>query len=146
MRIPLVSLVATAALATSACGGGGGSAAPDAATTAGAPDTATDGGGLQPPNMVGNGPGISVADALSSPLTGPLLVNGYVVAVADETKLCELLAESLPPQCAGASVTLEGVDVDALEGVSTEGGVSWTPNPVQILGEVQDDVLVVTGR
>lgn len=96
----------------------------------------------------GMGPGISVAEALASTLDGPLLVNGYVFVYADGTVvLADVIAESFPPQPAGASVPVEGLDLMQIP--LTEGPTdaeiaitAWTDIPVQILGEIVDGVLV----
>ncbi|MCB2224500.1 MAG: hypothetical protein KQH83_10070 [Actinobacteria bacterium] len=95
------------------------------------------------------GPGISVADALASTLEGPLLVNGYVFVYADgSVVLADVIAESFPPQPAGATVTVEGLDLMAI--ALTEGPAdteieitAWTDMPVQVLGRVVDGTLAV---
>lgn len=91
----------------------------------------------------GMGPGISIAEARRSTLAGPLLVNGYLVASSGETRLCEALAESSPPQCAGASLVVRGLELASVEGTRSASGVTWTERPVQLLGEVRDGVLTV---
>lgn len=91
------------------------------------------------------GPGISVAEALQSTLAGPLLVNGFVVTTADDTVyLAEALAESLPPQPGGATLIVEGLDLDVLDGLTSAQGITWSDQPVQILGDVADGVLTVS--
>ncbi|MDO8551626.1 MAG: hypothetical protein Q7S03_03030 [bacterium] len=87
------------------------------------------------------GGGLSVSEALASDLDGPLLVKGYVVVAGGETRLCEALAESFPPQCGGASVRLEGLD---LAGLREQGGVRWSADPVSLLGEVAGGTLTVS--
>lgn len=96
----------------------------------------------------GMGPGISVADALTSTLDELLLVNGYVFVYADgSVVLADMIAESFPPQPAGATVTVEGLDLMQIP--LTEGPadveieiVSWTDTQVQLLGEIVDGVFV----
>ena len=137
MRRVIVMLMAAGfmAIAAVACGGNDGGAGP---STSG------------PSTGLGVGPGISVSEALASDLSGPLLVNGYLVIQGgehddpEEIKLCEALAESFPPQCGGASAVVEGFDIKSVEGVVSEGPVSWTETPVQILGEIDGDVLRVS--
>ena len=92
------------------------------------------------------GPGISIAEALSSTLDEPLLVNGFLVVQGDEAELCEALAESFPPQCGGESLSLEGLDLDAFEGLSSEQNTTWSEEPIQLLGEVEDGVLTISAR
>lgn len=98
--------------------------------------------------LSGMGPGISVAEALASTLGEPLLVNGYVFVYADGSVMfADVIAESFPPQPAGAAVTVEGLDVVQLpltEG-PTDSEISvtaWTDVPVQLIGEIVDGVFV----
>jgi hypothetical protein len=85
---------------------------------------------------------LSVADAIDQ--VGQINVTGFVVDVDGEIRLCEALAESFPPQCGGASITVtstEQVDPDDLQ---NEGSVSWTDFAVTIFGEMVDGTLVAT--
>ena len=97
--------------------------------------------GTPPASAVG--PGISIAEALASTLDEPLLVNGFLVVQGERAELCEALAESFPPQCGGDSLSVEGLDLDAFEGLSTEQDTTWSEGPIQLLGEVEDGVLTV---
>ena len=92
----------------------------------------------------GVGPGISIPEALTTTLQGPLLVNGFLVAESGEVRLCEALAESLPPQCGGASLRVDGFDLASLPDSQSAGGVTWSDAPIQILGTVADGVLTVS--
>jgi hypothetical protein len=99
----------------------------------------------QPPATagIGMGPGISIDEAIASDLDGALLVNGNLLAQGEEIRLCSALAESFPPQCGGSSLRVEGLKLEEVDGLVTEGGVSWTDRPVQLLGDVEGDTLVV---
>lgn len=132
--------------------GCGGSAADDAAQ---APPVSEPSDGLPPAGddatfPAGMGPGISVAEALASTAGGQLLVNGFVFVYADgSVVLADLIAESYPPQPAGAQVDVEGLDVMQLP--LTEGQLdgdieitAWTDTPVQLIGEIIDGVFVGT--
>lgn len=96
----------------------------------------------------GMGPGISVAEALESTLDGPLLVNGFVFVYADgSVVLADVMAESFPPQPAGATIMVEGLDL--MQVPLTEGPTdaeieitAWTDLPVQLLGEIVDGVFL----
>ncbi len=91
------------------------------------------------------GPGISVGDALESNLAGPLLVNGFLITDSDGTvHLAELLAESLPPQPGGATLIVQGLDLVDFPGLTSAQGITWSDQPVQLLGEVGDGVLTVS--
>ncbi|MDA1061941.1 MAG: hypothetical protein O2895_03400 [Chloroflexi bacterium] len=107
-------------------------------------DDADDADATAAPLSRGAGPGISVAEARASTLDGPLLVNGFLVVQGDEAELCEALAESFPPQCGGDSLAVEGLDLDAFEGLSSEQATRWSEAPIQLLGAVEGGVLTVS--
>ena len=93
---------------------------------------------------VGVDGGLTVSDALTSTTEGVIAVAGFIVADASGLRLCEALAESLPPQCAGAALPLsdlESVDPDDLR---TEQGVTWSDYPVTVFGEIVDGTLQAT--
>ncbi len=111
-----------------------------------------DAGGNSVPQMSGiaAGPAISIDDALAADSDEPLLVAGNLLAQDDEIRLCSALAESFPPQCGGASLHVAGLDLAEVDGLITEGDVSWTDRPIELLGVVEndtqgkDDVLTVS--
>lgn len=100
----------------------------------------------QPPATagIGMGPGISIDEAMSSDLDGALLVNGNLLAQGEEIRLCSALAESFPPQCAGPQLLVEGLKLEEVDGLVSEGEVAWTDRPIQLLGDVEGDTLVVS--
>ena len=103
-----------------------------------------DDGHLTPgPISSGVGPGISVGEALTSNLQGPLLINGHLHAQDGHVRLCELLAESFPPQCGGTALVVEGLDLTTMDGLTSEGPVTWSDQLVQVLGTVEGEVLTV---
>lgn len=115
----------------------------------GTPNTIVDGehNGIGPDGLPIEG-GLTVPEALSSDATGMVAVQGFVVASGETVELCELLAESFPPQCGGASVTLDVTDVAdlrVLEPVpySEEQGVTWTDSYVTLFGNIVDGIFVV---
>ena len=89
------------------------------------------------------GPGLSISEALTSNLTGPLLINGLLHVQNGQVRLCENLAESGPPQCAGKFLVVERLDLTTMEGLTSEGSVTWSDQPVQALGTVEGEVLTV---
>jgi hypothetical protein len=93
---------------------------------------------------LGAGPGVSIQEALASGRAEPLLVNGNLLADGDEILLCDALAESFPPQCAGPQLHVEGLNLDEVDGLVREGEVAWTDRPTQLLGTVEGDKLVVS--
>ncbi len=94
----------------------------------------------------GVGPGLSVSEALASDLDGPLLVNGFIVIRDGETRFCELLLESFPAQCGGASLAVEGFDPSTVDGLTEASGVIWSGGPMQLLGTIGGGRLVVDAR
>lgn len=151
----LIALLAATVFVLAACGGAAADPTQPAdvgnAPTTQAPETggetplADDAGGTI---MAGMGPGISVAELLAATIDGPFLVNGYVFVGTDSSVvISDAIAESYPPQPAGAQVHVEGIDLMQLplvEGpVDTEIPTSsWTEQPVQLLGDLIDGVLV----
>lgn len=124
-------LIPLAVFALAACGGSGEEVEPQP---------------TQPPATagIGMGPGISIEEAIASNLEGPLLVNGNLLAEGDEIRLCDALAESFPPQCGGPQLRVEGLNLDEVDGLVREGEVAWTDRPIQLLGDVEGDRLVVS--
>ena len=128
----LVFVLLATALMITACGGGAGR------------EPAPGGPGLGV--GAGVGPGISVTEALASRLEGPLLVRGSLWrAQGGDLRLCAELTDSIPPQCTKPWLTVKGLDLGKFEGLRTEGGVTWSPQPVLLLGAVSGGVLEVSG-
>lgn len=151
----LIPLLAAIAIALAACGGTdadpvepagvGDAPTTQAPVTGGETPLADDAGGTI---MTGMGPGISVADLLVASGDGPFLVNGYVFVGTDgSVTISDAMAESYPPQPAGAQLPVEGVDLMQLPLVEGTGDgeiptASWTEQPTQLLGELIDGVFV----
>jgi hypothetical protein len=126
-----LALIGTLAAAAALAGcGGEDDDGPAAGVTTG--PTATQSTGLV-------GLGMSIDEALASGSDGPLLVNGNLLAEGGEVRLCSALAESFPPQCGGASLHVVGLKLAEVDGLITEGDVSWTDRPIELLGVVEDD-------
>ena len=101
--------------------------------------------GVGPGISSGVGPGISIGEALTSDLKGPLLINGQLHVQNGRARLCEALAESFPPQCAGRFLVVEGLNLMTIDGLTSEGSVTWSDQTVQVLGTVEGEVLTVAG-
>jgi hypothetical protein len=123
------TLVATLLAAATLAGCGGDD---DDAPAGGATSTAQTSG-------IAAGPGISIDDALASGSDEPQLVTGNLLVQDDEVRLCSALAESFPPQCGGASLHVVSLDLEEVDGLITEGEVSWTDRPIELLGVVEND-------
>jgi hypothetical protein len=73
-----------------------------------------------------DGPVLQVADAIAGAHDEPVHVQGGLVVDPDGTvRLCEALAESFPPQCTGARLLVEGLDLDMLGALQEGNGVRW---------------------
>ena len=105
-----------------------------------------DDGDLVSTPVSGVGPGIFVGQALVSDLTGPLLINGQLHVENGRARLCEALAESFPPQCRGRFLVVQGLDLTTIDGLTSEGSVTWSDQLVQVLGNVEGKVLTVGGN
>ena len=102
-------------------------------------DDAGDGSSLPQTSDAAAGPALSIEDALAADSDEPLLVSGNLLAQGDEVRLCSALAESFPPQCGGASLHVDGLDLAEVDDLITEGDVSWTDRPLELLGIVEND-------
>lgn len=90
------------------------------------------------------GGGLTIAEALETDATGILMVTGFYFDDGDGPMLCEMFAESLPPQCGGATIALADITPIDPDSIRSESGVSWTDQPVIIVGEIVDGILVPT--
>lgn len=103
-----------------------------------------EGGSQDDPPSSGGGPGLSVSEAIGGDADGPVLVNGYLFVDSEgEVTLAEMILESHPPQPGGATLEVEGLDLEEVEGLQNDQGRSWTNEIIQVLGRVQGDLLVV---
>ena len=133
MRPPRATLaVALLSLLLTACGSTG----DDPSASAGGDPTG------DPVLVIADGPitdpGMSVADALGHRATDDLVtVSGALFVDGDGTvRLCDAIAESFPPQCGGERIVVQGLDLDAVAGLETEGDVSWAEG-VTLFGSVE---------
>jgi len=86
--------------------------------------------------------GVSIEYALDHP-GEELLVNGNLLALGDEVRLCHALAESFPPQCGGPSLHVEGLELTDVPDLTTNNDVGWTDYVLQLRGVVEDETLTV---
>jgi hypothetical protein len=158
----LVLLLASFALVVAACGGdsettgelplssGSGGEQPIAgACLEGEPDCNDTPSGeptdLPPPGDGGDSPlPAPIQPSAAADASGQVAVEGFIVAVGGEIKLCEALAESFPPQCGEGFVTVTSLDQVDPEDIQSSGDVRWTDYTVMIFGEMVDGTLVAT--
>jgi hypothetical protein len=95
-----------------------------------------------------DGDSMSIKDALAAD-GKTVIVEGSIVAIEGEpVRLCYALLESYPPQCGQPALELEGLDLGALELVTSRGDPSlpvtrWSDRPVRIRGTLERGVLIV---
>lgn len=107
---------------------------------------ANDVGGKAPTGPAAGAPadgGLSVEEALASDLDEPLAVRGFILADGEDVRLCDVLLESLPPQCGGDSLIVEGLSLEAHD-TASDGDVRWTDSPVTLIGDVRDGSFIVS--
>lgn len=87
--------------------------------------------------------GLTVGEAMGGDATGVIAVRGFLFVDEAGARLCDLLAESFPPQCGGDAIAI--VDFEEVLGapVQSSQGVSWTDQHVTFVGEIIDGVFVV---
>ena len=86
---------------------------------------------------VGDDPGMSVAAALTHGATDDIVtVSGFLfVDAAGTIAMCEAILESFPPQCGGARLPVEGLDLGTVD-LEEANGVRWAEGVV-LLGSVE---------
>ena len=93
-------------------------------------------------------PATTVADTFEPEPSGievgePLIHTGFLYVDENGVQLVKQLAESFPPQPAGPGQIVEGLDLDSIEGLVTEQGITWSEQPVSILGNLVNNTIVV---
>jgi inhibitor of cysteine peptidase len=83
-----------------------------------------------------------IGDLLSSTASRDVIVRGAIVWTEIDARLCEALAESFPPQCAGASVVIADPDELDVE-LSEAQGVRWTDLPIELAAHFDGTRLVI---
>jgi hypothetical protein len=107
----------------------------------GSPPPSAGGGGQAPVLVIVEGEAgevaISVAEALGHQPTDDIVaVSGALFVGPDgSVLLCDVIAESFPPQCGGARIGVEGLDLGSLE-LQEANGVRWAER-VTLLGSVE---------
>jgi hypothetical protein len=87
------------------------------------------------------GAGLSVDEIVNGNFDRPMVVSGFLFVESDVTRLCSMLAESFPPQCAGDSVKVSGLDPSGFL-LDESQGVLWSADYIQVLGTMDGDIFV----
>jgi hypothetical protein len=72
-----------------------------------------------------------------------VVVEGFVFFESEQGRICEVQAESFPPQCGGAWLPLEGLGPVDFYGLASQGDRFWSDGPVRVRGTVDDGVVTV---
>lgn len=89
------------------------------------------------------GGGMSVAEVIGTDIDGGFAIAGFYFDDGTGPLLCDALAESFPPQCGGASIPVDNSAQVELDGLRSEGSITWTDQRAVLVGEVVDGVFVV---
>ena len=135
MRVALVLMM----VLLTACGG----SADDAAVPAAGGSEGTGSEGTAATGAGGPGTALTVEEALSSSVEGPLLVEGfYLHEQGGPPRLCAVSLESYPPQCGEPALVVNGLQESEIEGLTREGGTVWA-DQLQVLGTVDKGTITV---
>ena len=104
--------------------------------------TAPSGGDAASSGMTVDG-GLTIPEAIAFQGDEVVAVKGYVVRDGQTDMLCEVLAESHPPQCGGTTLTIENPKtLDNLVLIEAEG-IQWSEDYVTVFGHISDGVLTI---
>lgn len=100
--------------------------------------------GVQPPTTGSALAPIEISEVLAGS-AGEVSVIGYVVIDGAGARLCEVLAESFPPQCGGASITIANPDLLTVA-LEQEQATQWTNERVRLDGTYDGSQLTLVPR
>ncbi|NNK91867.1 MAG: protease inhibitor I42 family protein [Acidimicrobiia bacterium] len=98
--------------------------------------------GIEPPTTSSALAPIEISELLAAG-SGDASIIGYVVIDSAGARLCEALAESFPPQCGGASVTIANPDALTVA-LEQEQSTQWTDERVRLDGTYDGDTFTIT--
>ncbi|MEE8407212.1 MAG: hypothetical protein V3S32_08695 [Acidimicrobiia bacterium] len=87
--------------------------------------------------------GLSIPEAIAYQGDQVVAVQGFVVRDGQSNSLCELLAESYPPQCGGASLDIVNPEATSELALVEAGGVQWSETYVTVFGRISDGRLTI---
>ncbi|MCX8032529.1 MAG: BsuPI-related putative proteinase inhibitor [Thermoleophilia bacterium] len=95
-------------------------------------------------------PVLSVGEALEAAEGTTAQVQGILVATSERVVLASALLESFPPQAGGKVLSLEGLKIETLVGLSSTEGlegvepVTWSDYPVVLTGTLRNGTLLIS--
>ena len=87
--------------------------------------------------------GLSIPEALAYRGNEIIAVQGFVLRTGKTNALCELLAESYPPQCGGESLAIANPEATDDMILTEAEGVQWSEDYVTVFGRLTDGVLTI---
>jgi len=96
------------------------------------------GSGSDGPATSDAGGPITVGQLVARSADTPVAVQGLLHLDRGVARMCAAILESYPPQCGEPSVELVGLDLAAVEGTTTAGGVTWKEGAVLNLERTVD--------
>lgn len=102
----------------------------------------TDGGSVAGSGFIVGG-GLTIPDAVAYEGNEVVAVSGFVVRTAGSDLLCEVLADSFPPQCGGEKLTIANPEALNAFPLVEEGEVQWSENAIIVLGRIAEGVLTI---
>ncbi len=90
--------------------------------------------------------GLDIPAAIAYDGEEVVAVRGYFVSLDGEARLCELLAESFPPQCGGASVVITNPGSLPYGDFRQQGGTRWSEAYISVIGHIVGAELTVASN
>jgi len=87
--------------------------------------------------------GLTIPEAIGYQGDQVLAVQGFVFRDGESDLLCELLAESNPPQCGGASLVIDNPETMSEIPLIKAGDVQWSDTSVTVFGRISDGRLTI---
>lgn len=107
------------------------------------PDALPPNDGEEPPAGPDASLAVSVQEARDHAGGDPIVVTGFYLRDAESARLCDLVLESFPPQCGGASLVVSNPDAMTEFVLVEEGGKQWSEGFVVVSGVVSGETLTV---
>ncbi len=87
--------------------------------------------------------GLTIPDAIAYRGNEIIAVQGFVFRSGETNALCELLAESYPPQCGGESLVIANPEATDDIVLTEAEGVQWSEDYVTVFGRLADGVFTI---
>lgn len=147
MAVAIIVVIAVVATGCAASEDGGGLGTETTVIDRGLPPAPADGQDGTPASsgFIVDG-GLDISDALAYDGIEVVAVHGYFVSDGTVARLCEILAESYPPQCGGLSVVVSNPEALSDVVLSEQGGTQWSEEYITVLGRIVDGELTIASN